>query len=135
MKLQIGLTIACLLGITPAAGLAQQTSTSVYTNQQADLGADVFAGMCQSCHVPGTFTAPSFQDTWRGKSLWQLFAYISEKMPKNDPGSLETADYLHVLAYLLKVNGMPAGTAELSTDSVALKTIRFEPAEKVRKEH
>ena len=38
-----------------------------------------------------------------------------------------------VVAYLLKLNGQPAGSAELPSDSLVLKTIRFEAAEKVRK--
>jgi hypothetical protein len=49
-------------------------------------------------------------------------------MPKNEPGSLSPEEYADVLAYLLKLNLMPAGPAELPPDSSALRTIRIDTA-------
>ena len=129
------LFVAAATGIIASSAQAQtSTKTGVYTADQAGKGADVFAGMCKSCHTPSVHTGPVFLKTWGDRPLWDLFDFISTKMPKNDPGSLPTDEYAQVLAYLLKLNDLPAGPAELPTDSVVLKTIRFEAAEKVHKD-
>ena len=49
-------------------------------------------------------------------------------MPKTEPASLTLDEYGQVLAYLLKLNGMPEGEVDLPTDSVMLKGIRFDTA-------
>jgi hypothetical protein len=51
-------------------------------------------------------------------------------MPKNDPGSLAPEDVADVMAYLLKMNAMPVGPAELPADVDSLKPIRIEPKAK-----
>jgi mono/diheme cytochrome c family protein len=112
---------------------ARSSTAGVYTEDQATRGADVFAGMCKSCHTPSVHTGPTFLKTWADRPLWDLFEFISTKMPKNDPGGMFPEEYAQVVAYLLKLNGQPAGPAELPSDSLVLKTIRFEAAEKVRK--
>ena len=55
-----------------------------------------------------------------------LFGFISERMPKNDPGSLAPEDVADVMAYLLKMNQMPVGSAELPADADSLKKFRIE---------
>jgi hypothetical protein len=47
-------------------------------------------------------------------------------MPKSAPGTLTRREYTQVTAYLLKMNGMPAGAGELPADSMALTRIRIE---------
>jgi hypothetical protein len=47
-------------------------------------------------------------------------------MPKNDPGSLAPEDVADVMAYLLKMNQMPVGSAELPPDADSLKKFRIE---------
>jgi hypothetical protein len=58
--------------------------------------------------------------------LSDLFTFISEKMPKNDPGTLAPEDVADVVAYLLKMNAMPVGTAEIYPDADSLKQFRIE---------
>ena len=52
--------------------------------------------------------------------------------PKNDPGSLGADEYAGVVAYMLRMNGMPPGVKQLSTTVDSLKQIRIakKPAEK-----
>jgi hypothetical protein len=57
-----------------------------------------------------------------------LFTYVQDKMPKNAPGSLTAQEYADVVAYLLRMNAMPTGADELSTDPGELKKIRIERA-------
>ena len=102
------------------------TLSGVYTDEQADRGKDVYAGACRSCHTPASHTGATFNRWWRGKRLSDLFGFISTNMPKNDPGSLAPEDAADVTAYLLKINAMPAGTAELPPDIDSLKKFRIE---------
>ncbi len=108
------------------ASAARSTLTGVYTEAQAARGRDTYSGMCQACHTPASHSGDNFLGTWGGRPLWELFKYITESMPKMDPGSLAFDEYAQVTAYILKLNGMPAGARELPADSVALKAIRFE---------
>jgi hypothetical protein len=82
--------------------------------------------MCVSCHPASTHTGATFATSWVGKPLWELFGYVSERMPKNDPASLSWEEYADVVAYLLRLNGMPPGRVELPSDSTLLKDIRIQ---------
>jgi len=104
----------------------RSTQTGVYTAAQASRGEETFAGICRSCHTPADYSAPAFTNAWAGKPLSDLFSFLSQMMPKSDPGSLPPAEYAQIIAYLLKLNGMPAGTTELPGDSIPLKSIRFD---------
>ena len=102
--------------------------SGVYSEAQAARGRDTFAGMCQACHTPATHTGPTFYASWGGRPLWELFDYLMANMPKSDPGSLSPEEYAQVLAFVLKMNGMPAGPRELPVDEATLKAIRFDTA-------
>jgi mono/diheme cytochrome c family protein len=104
------------------------TLSGVYTAEQANRGRDVYAGMCQSCHTAASHTGQVFVTNWSGKPLSALFTYIVELMPKSEPGSLSLREYAQVLAFLLRMNGMPPGKTELVPDAEALKDIRIEVA-------
>lgn len=104
----------------------RSTRSGVYTPDQAVQGNDLYALNCQACHGAGGHTAPAFTSKWQGRPLAELFEYVRSSMPKSDPGSLSRREYTLVLAYLLKLNGNPAGRTELPTDSLALGRIRIE---------
>ena len=46
-------------------------------------------------------------------------------MPEGDPGSLSPAQYASVVAYLLQLNGYPAGEAALPTALSALRAMEI----------
>jgi mono/diheme cytochrome c family protein len=113
-------------GAQPASGKAARSTTDgVYTSAQARQGADVYAGLCQSCHSAESHTGAPFRSKWVGRPLSDLFEYIRAEMPKTEPGSLSEEDYTLVLAYMLRMNGMPAGRRELTADSALLGAIRI----------
>lgn len=125
---------ACMLAVL-APGMAAQdtgwpamrsTVDGVYTDAQAARGQESYGYMCQSCHTAGTHDGPAFLNAWSGRSLWELFQFIKYSMPKGDPGVLTPEETAQFLAYLLKMNGLPAGSEELPADSVILKAIRFD---------
>jgi S-disulfanyl-L-cysteine oxidoreductase SoxD len=98
----------------------------VYTTAQATKGSEVFATFCRSCHTPTVHSGAPFRAKWFGHSVGELFGYLRREMPKNDPGSMSDDEYAVALAYLLKMNGMPAGTVPLAADSAALHRIRLD---------
>lgn len=124
---------ACLTLVAALASGATQappakvvsTSSGVYTAAQAARGEQTYMNTCVSCHPPGTYTAPVFRQKWNGAPLSYLFGLVSQTMPKEEPGTLEPKEYAQVVAYLLKINGAPAGKAELPADVEALKKIRI----------
>ena len=122
------LCAVCILSVPVRAQANGQKTTSagVYSRDQADRGQSVFLGVCKSCHTPEVYTTTAFTTKWSGKPLSELYTYIRDQMPKNEPGSLAPEEYADVLAYLLKLNRMPAGDADLPPDAGAMKSIRFE---------
>ncbi len=107
-----------------AAG-AKTTKARVYTTAQATRGEALYMSMCVSCHPPATYTGAVFL-TWQGRNLGELLAFLQEKMPKNDPGSLSAKEYADVMAYLLKLNKMPAGRVDLPADAKLLRGINID---------
>ena len=111
-------------GVRPDTGAS--TMDGVYTAAQAVAGSDVFAAYCRSCHTPTVHSGAPFRGKWFGRPVAVLYGYIRREMPKNEPGSMSDEDYAAALAYLLKVNGMPAGDMSLPADSAALHRIRLD---------
>ena len=54
-------------------------------------------------------TGGEFLDHFDGSTVGDLFDRIVRTMPKNMPGSLSLDGYAAILAYILQVNGFPAG--------------------------
>ncbi len=101
------------------------TQSGVFTDEQAKRGKETYAGICLSCHAPSSQTGDEFDQHWKDHPLSDLYAYISTQMPQNDPGTLDPNVTADIVAYLLQLNTMPAGTAELLPDTAALKNIRI----------
>jgi mono/diheme cytochrome c family protein len=125
-----GLLLAAAMLLAPAQMRAQKPSRStrvgVFTAAQAQGGREIFVGSCTGCHTSASHTGPAFLTKWAGRPLAELFGFVSTRMPKANPGSLSEDEYVMVVAYVLKINGMPAGTKELSADPDELNAIRFD---------
>ncbi|HEY7396644.1 MAG TPA: cytochrome c [Gemmatimonadaceae bacterium] len=106
------------------------TLNGVYTNDQATRGRYVYLGSCRYCHTAETHTGRVFAEWWKGKQLSDLYSFVLERMPKNDPGSLAPEDVADVVAYLLKLNAMPIGKVELYPDVDSLKKYRIDVKQK-----
>lgn len=127
-------TLACIMALAavvgPTVARAQAASRStlagVYTAEQAQAGRDVFVGSCTGCHTSASHTGAIFLSHWAGKPLSELYGFVSQRMPKTTPGSLSEDEYVFVVAYVLKLNGMPAGKTELSGDPELMNDIRFD---------
>ena len=120
-----GLVVAVALAITDAQEM-KSVKAGVYTAEQSDRGIAVFKSTCASCHAPNRFTDDLFYTSFAGKPMWEMFDVISDTMPEDNPGGLKPEEYADVIAYLLKLNGFPAGQTELPTSKDALSLILFE---------
>jgi mono/diheme cytochrome c family protein len=110
----------------PGGAGAKTTLSGIYTAAQAAKGEDVYLSLCVSCHPKGTYAGPGFKTNWNNRPLWDLWDWISNKMPKNDPGTLEPGEVVQVMAYILQQNKMPAGSVPLSPNEKALYTIKIQ---------
>lgn len=103
----------------------------VYTDAQAERGRTAYAQACASCHADdlrGKSTAPSlieesFTFLWADMSVGDLFERTRMLMPSDRPGSLPSATYADIIAFVISKNGFPSGSIELGTDVAALKQI------------
>jgi len=104
---------------------AKTTWSGVYTTAQAARGRRVYLGACKYCHTPESHTGKTFERFWNGKTVGDLYDFMSTNMPKSDPGSLDADAYADVIAYILQMNAMPAGKTELYADYDTLSTIKI----------
>jgi mono/diheme cytochrome c family protein len=118
----ITVTVATLVAAVTLS-TATAANSGLYTSGQATAGAKLYAANCARCHgadlsgVSGPalkgpdLSAPGAQ----GKlTVADIFKYMTNLMPAGNPGSLTHDQYAAVMAFLLRENGNPAGSAPLS---------------------
>ena len=112
---------------------AQTVWSGVYTEDQAYRGEKVADMSCIGCHGSGLSGGDSgpklvgdeFLANWSSQPVSELFDWIRESMPADSPGTLSKEDAAAVLAYILKLNKMPAGKQALASEHDALSHIEF----------
>jgi hypothetical protein len=109
-----------------AEPVMRSTLSGVYTADQADKGKAGFLNVCVGCHNVGSQSGEPWAIRWGGHPLSDLYLFIRDEMPADEPQSISPILKVQIVAYLLRLNGMPAGQAELPTDVELLKTIRIE---------
>ena len=115
----ISLTVLVLL-----ASVQSSLAVGAYTEAQAATGKKAFDQHCASCHsitLRGSahgseLTGQSFMAKWGSRTTSDLVRYNRANMPPGISGSLSEADHLTIIAHILKVNGLAAGTEELRAD-------------------
>ena len=122
--------IATYAMAVPVRVEAQSSQTSatqtvwdgVFSEDQARRGGNSYNVSCNSCHradlsgFEGALKGQKFMDHWREDTLDSLYSNIKKSMPRNDPGSLQPATYVDIVAYILQQNGFPAGDGDLNPD-------------------
>ncbi len=106
------------------------TADGIFTLAQAGRGAELFLSTCSECHDTADWTEPGFRGRWEDESVFQLWYYINDRMPYDDPWSLDRQQVTDVLTYILQLNDLPAGDVELGTDDDTIDDywIRWSPA-------
>ena len=132
------LTLAVEAVALPAAQepSAPSVRDGVYTNEQAGRGEILYDDQCAVCHGAIRQFVPemaallgdhTFRNAWRGRSLGEMFGYIRETMPQDEPGTLTAAETAEIVAHILRGNRLPAGETALAEDEEALNAIPFDP--------
>ena len=104
---------------------------SVYSVAQAARGETAYATACARCHAASLsggdeappLTGTGFLGNWNGQTVADLHDRIRSTMPSDDPGTFARPLITDVVAYMLKVNGFPAGAVDLPTATDSLKQI------------
>ena len=107
--------------------------SGVYSEAQAYRGEKVADTTCIGCHGPkldGGDSGPklvgeTFLANWSSQSVGELFDWLREAMPAEAPGTLSREDAAAVIAYIFKLNKMPAGKVDLPTEREALGRINI----------
>jgi cytochrome c len=105
----------------------------VYTTAQATRGKAIYSAECQKCHgenLSGGFDAaeqvPALKREDFGltrRDLNNLYGFVLESMPRDEPGNLSAGNAVDVIAYILQQNGFPAGGTDLVPDASLLEAI------------
>jgi mono/diheme cytochrome c family protein len=116
---------------SPAEGAVSTVWAGVYTDDQAARGQASYNQACAHCHAAdmlGEQSAPAlagqpFSARWTDTTLDEMLQVIRRTMPQEAPDTLGTQAYVDIISYMLKVNGSPAGDAELPADESRLRAI------------
>lgn len=110
------------------AGPRFASETPVYSEAQANRGRDLYDVECATCHGPREFSGTSFLRRWSGGPVGSLFGFINGSMPQMAPGILTYEETADIVAYVLSLNGFPAGNVELPSEPSELAEIRYQPS-------
>jgi mono/diheme cytochrome c family protein len=107
----------------------------VYTQQQSEMGHQLYDHECASCHgtqLQGSqagraVVGDAFLQNWYGQRLSELMGRIQTTMPLGN-AKLSPEQVAKVVAYLLERNGFPAGKGELASGPESAQQILIEPA-------
>ncbi len=134
MPLWAGLAATPLAGTASRARRTERTTwDSVFSAAQAGRGETTYKQLCARCHMEtlaggdeaGELTGSAFMSSWNGQSLADLHERIRTTMPTDTPGVYTSQQVTDVIAYMLRFNGFPPGSVELTHTNDALKNIRF----------
>jgi alcohol dehydrogenase (cytochrome c) len=132
---RFGLTIGCATIV--AAGLwaahgAAQTAEGPFTDAQAKAGRTAYAASCAGCHqanLSGSgeqppLAGPGFMASWGRRSARDFYEDIRASMPYGRAGSLDTATYQNITAFILSANGAHAGAKPFDgTQTTVISTV------------
>ncbi len=136
MKVIVPLIWAVLiLGLSPTGVAAGPIWDGVFSVAQVSRGEAAYGEFCLHCHkfdlagngdlIP-PIGGPGFIEEIKGITFSDLYAYVTDNMPLDDPRSLAPQTYIDVLAYILNFSGYPTGEVELGQDPAILRSIVIE---------
>ena len=128
--------MATMAALTEPASAQLSVWSGVYTEAQSKRGQTLYSGACSQCHgaklngaaqsdqPPSPAIARAgFLRKWDGKTVAELFKYVREMMPTDNPGTLSDQQAIDAIAHMFAVSEIPAGDKELPTDKKVLEGI------------
>ena len=114
-----------MVGFSQTAKAMQKTVwDGIFNQAEVDRGAAAYRTYCSSCHgeslqgYGGILIGEKFDNRWREDNLHNLFNLIRVTMPPGKRERPADAEYVNILAYILKANGFPAGSENLCLRSL-----------------
>jgi mono/diheme cytochrome c family protein len=130
------LFLACvaLLSWTTFAQDLPPIWTGIYTPAQAERGHAVMQQHCGDCHGEDfggreapALTGSTFMIKWEMHTVERLFQKIRDTMPGRGRTDVSEKEKVDAVAYILQMNGFPAGSTELSDAAPGFASIRIVP--------
>jgi alcohol dehydrogenase (cytochrome c) len=126
-RLTVAAAALAAAGLWMADGMAQ-TAEAPFTAAQALAGRAAYAASCASCHqanLAGSGEQPalagtSFMATWGKRSVKDFYEDIRANMPYGRAGSLDTATYQNIAAFVLSANGAKPGAKAFDGNATTL---------------
>jgi mono/diheme cytochrome c family protein len=119
--------VALAQGGPDSASIQEARPVAIYSEAQARRGQSTYQRHCVTCHTAAAYSGAAFRRVWGGKSPYDLWEQIRTTMPQDNPGQLKAAEYADIVAYLLRLNGYPAGPDELPAEAEKLQQLRIVP--------
>jgi mono/diheme cytochrome c family protein len=113
--------------VLPDSSAAPKEPVALFTSAQARRGQSLYQRNCIECHNAEAYTGAVFRRVWVGKSPYELWELIRTTMPEDGPGQLKLEEYSDIVAYMLRMNGYPAGDTELPAEAEKLQQLRIDP--------
>ncbi len=117
-----------LTSSAPAPGDDNIVTPAIYSEAQAKRGETAFQEKCAACHGENAWgpslRGDSFWSAWNHKTARSLYTVIIGTMPQGNAGSLAEKNVLDFVAYILQLNGLPAGAKEIESAN-ELNTVKL----------
>jgi hypothetical protein len=110
----------------PSADADPSIYSGIYTAAQAARGEQVQAKNCSVCHAPDDWAQGGLLTGFTGHSVFDFVESLRATMPMDGPGRLSYQEYVDITAFIFKINDVPAGSDELTTDEAELANVRVE---------
>jgi mono/diheme cytochrome c family protein len=126
----LGVLWVAAIALTAESSVSRSTRDGVYSAAQAERGEKTYKAKCGTCHMPEQYSGFVFMQSWTGQTIFALYTNLRTTMPKDNPGSMKPQEYADVIAYLLKINRLPSGDADLKGAKPAMEDVIIEGPEK-----
>jgi polar amino acid transport system substrate-binding protein len=125
---------AIAIGLGSVAAAASGTPSTVsFSAAQAAAGDKLYAAKCSPCH--GDRLEGGAGPALSGAALTQyakvtkltvgdMFTFMSQQMPLNEPASLTHDQYVSIMAYILHYNGYKTGSTPLTFNAALNSTTK-----------
>ena len=120
---RLALFVFLLLPHSAARAEPLSLVSGIYSEAQAESGAELYNTHCAHCHLPSFYT--NIDVTWNDMSVLDFYYKVSGSMPADNPRALSQAQYLNLVAWVLAINGYPSGNISMSLNN-RLGMIKFE---------
>jgi len=122
---------ALAVGLGAVAAFGAPSPHISYSTAQATSGEKLFAAKCAACHgdrleggAGPALSGPAFTNYSKVTklSIGDMFTFMSQQMPLNEPASLTHDQYVSIMAFILHYKGYKTGSSPLTYNAALNST-------------